>query len=79
MATGFPAALDTVTILPTAATLAAEQLSTGPHSTLHGDIGLAVIAVETKVGITSSADTTSLDYKASRAIPFGALAAQVFG
>lgn len=63
MSTNFPTGLDSATNLPTAADLADDNLDTKPHSTLHGDLGLAVLALETKVGIDSSAVTTSLDYK----------------
>lgn len=65
MPTNFPAtAVDT---FPVAATLAGETLATDPHSLLHGNLGLAVNALETKVGIDSSAVTTSVDYKLTRA------------
>lgn len=70
MPTDFPAGIDTATTLPTAADLADDNLDTKPHSTLHGDIGLAVIALETKVGIDDSADVNSLD---STVMPLGAL------
>lgn len=59
MATNFPTSLDAH---PSAATLAAHTLNTDPHSTLHGDLGLAVDALEAKVGIDSSAVTSTLDY-----------------
>jgi hypothetical protein len=62
MATNFPTSLDT---FPSAATLATQTLATSPHSTLHGDLGDALAAVEAKVGVTGSAVTTSLDYLAS--------------
>lgn len=59
MATNFPAtSLDT---FPSAATLAAETLATNPHSSLHGDLGDSVAALEAKVGINASAVTTSVD------------------
>jgi hypothetical protein len=56
----FPDDLDT---FPDAATLAANTLATDPHSTLHGDLGAAVAALEAKVGVDSSAVATSHDYK----------------
>lgn len=43
----YPDALDT---FPTAADLADDNLSTKPHSTLHGDLGVAVLALEKKAG-----------------------------
>lgn len=46
MPTNFPTAVDS---FPTAATLAGHNLSTDPHSTLHGNLGDAVLAVETYV------------------------------
>lgn len=58
MTTAFPTGLDT---FPSAATLAAHDLSTDPHSTLHGNLGDALAAVEAKVGIDSSGVTTTLD------------------
>lgn len=59
----FPAALDTIpgASWPTAATLHLHKLSTDAHSTLHENIGLAVKALEAKVGIDGSAVATSLD------------------
>ena len=56
----FPTSLDTN---PSAATLAAENLDTTPHSTLHGDLGDQIEALEAKVGVNSSAVTSSHDYK----------------
>lgn len=44
MATNFPSGSDT---FPAAATLVTHQLGTDPHSTLHGNLGDAVTAVET--------------------------------
>ena len=60
MTTSFPAALDT---FPTAVDLADDNLSTKPHSSLHANLGDSVAALEAKVGITSSAVTSSLDYR----------------
>lgn len=56
----FPTSLDTN---PSAATLAAENLDTSPHSTLHGNLGDQIEALEAKVGVDSSAVTSSHDYK----------------
>ena len=39
---------------------------TDTHPNLHADINDAVEALEAKVGITSSTDATSLDYKVSQ-------------
>lgn len=55
----FPSTLDS---FPSATTLASQDLSTTPHSTLHGNLGNAVAALEAKVGVDSSAVTTSIDY-----------------
>jgi hypothetical protein len=64
--TSFPGGLDT---FPAAATLAGQTLGTTPHSTLHGNLGDALSAVEVKVGINGSADTTSLDYRVANLLP----------
>lgn len=66
MTTTFPTTLDT---FPSAATLAGHQLSTDPHSTLHGNLGDCVAAAEAKIGVDGSAVTTSLDYKVQRLLP----------
>lgn len=63
MAINFPTSLDT---FPSAATLASQTLATTPHSTLHGDLGAALAAVEAKLGVDDSAVTTSLDYQTNR-------------
>jgi hypothetical protein len=61
MATNFPTNLDNLTN-PTANTnMDAVGLE---HDVQHGNLNDAVKAIETKVGITNSADTTSLDYLA---------------
>lgn len=59
MSTNFPTSLDT---FPAAATLAAENLDDSPHSTLHGNLGDSVAALEAKVGVDGSAVTASHDY-----------------
>lgn len=60
MATNFPTALDTFTDpLPT------DQTTTVDHSLNHGSANDAIHSVQVKVGINSSADTNSLDYKVS--------------
>lgn len=66
MTTSFPTGLDT---FPAAATLAGHQLSTDPHSALHGNLGDSVAALEAKVGIDASAVTTSLDYNVKNLKP----------
>ena len=66
MSTNFPTSLDT---FPAAATLAGQTLFTTPHSTLHGNLGDSLAAVEAKVGIDASAVTTSLDYKVQKLLP----------
>lgn len=61
MSTPFPAtSLDTTTTLPTES--ANTPLSTN-HVIAHTNLADAVIALETKVGVDSSAVATSLDYK----------------
>ena len=65
MATNFPTGLDS---FPSGTTLAGHQLSTDPHSTLHGNLGDSVLALETKVGINGSLDPTSIDYILAHAV-----------
>ncbi len=60
MATNFPSTLDTSTILP--AESASTTLATS-HVTAHQNLQDAVEAIEAKIGIDSSAVTTSHDYK----------------
>lgn len=60
MSTNFPTSLDNSTTLP--AESANTPLSTN-HVTAHQNIQDAIEAIEAKVGIDSSVDTTSLDYK----------------
>lgn len=62
MATNFPNSLDTSTELP--AESAGTPLSTN-HVTAHQNIQDAIEAIEAKVGVDSSAVTTSHDYKLS--------------
>lgn len=61
----FPTTLDS---FPSAATLSSHTLATDKHSDLHGALGAAIAALQVKVGIDSSADTNSLDYKAAHAV-----------
>src|SRR6516225_7249123 len=74
MTVQFPTALDTSTF-PTQATLTAETLATEPHSKLHAELGQAILHLETKVGIDSSGDVTSLDYKINHivTVPVGCI------
>ena len=58
MATNFPSSLDTFTN-PTAT----DTLDSPPHDQQHANINDAVEALETKVGVNSSAVTSSLDYR----------------
>jgi hypothetical protein len=57
MATNFPASLDTLTN-PTSS----DSLSSPSHSAQHANVNDAVEALQVKVGIDSSADTSSHDY-----------------
>lgn len=60
MPANFPTSLDSN---PSAATLAAGNLDTDPHSVLHANLGDQIEALEAKVGVDGSAVTTSHDYK----------------
>lgn len=62
MSINFPTSLDTTTQLPTESS--STPLSTN-HVTAHTNLAAAVIALEAKVGINSSAVTTTIDYKLS--------------
>jgi len=66
MTTAFPGSLDT---FPSAATLAGHNLDTDPHSTLHGNLGDAIAALQTKVGADASAVSGSIDYKLAHLFP----------
>jgi len=63
VATNFPTSLDALTN-PTGAS----SLTSPDHAGQHADINDAVEALEAKVGINSSAVTTSLDYKMTNGI-----------
>lgn len=52
----YPIALDTY---PSSATLASNNLSTDPHSSLHGNLGDGIEALQTWVGIVGSTDTAN--------------------
>jgi hypothetical protein len=58
MATSFPGGLDTLTN-PTSG----DSLASPSHSAQHANVNDAVEALQAKVGIDSSAVTTSIDYK----------------
>ena len=63
MATSFPASLDALTN-PTSG----DSLSSPSHSGQHADANDAIEALQAKVGVNSSAVTTSLDYKVAQAV-----------
>lgn len=63
MAIAFPTSLDTLTNpAPT------DDVSVVSHSAQHSDVNDAIEALEAKVGINSSADTNSLDYKVAERV-----------
>ena len=61
MATNFPASLDSLTN-PTSS----DSLNSPSHSAQHANVNDAVEALQAKVGVDSSAVTTSLDYKVAQ-------------
>jgi hypothetical protein len=61
MAITYPVSLDTFSD-PTPTS----EMSSPSHSGLHTDINSAVEALQAKVGVDSSAVTTSLDYRVSQ-------------
>lgn len=66
MATNFPTSLDTLTN-PTST----DGLNNPSHSSQHANANDAIEALEAKVGVNSSAVTTSLDYLTTQANAFG--------
>lgn len=58
MATNFPTSLDTLTN-PTSS----DSLNSPSHSAQHANVNDAVEALQVKVGVDSSADTSSLEYR----------------
>lgn len=68
MAINYPLSLDTFTN-PTSF----DTLATIDHASQHSNVNDAVKALETKVGVTSSTDIASLDYKTSRQTTKGSL------
>jgi hypothetical protein len=72
MATNYPTSLDTTTELPNRS--ASDELDDVPaHSLITTNVNQAVIALEAKVGVTSSAVTTSHDYRIAQLEGTGAL------
>jgi microcystin-dependent protein len=69
MATGFPTSLDALTNPASGDTLNAPS-----HSTQHANSNDAIEALQAKVGVNSSAVTTSLDYKVRVGNPVGEIA-----
>ena len=77
MATNFPASLDALTN-PTGS----DTLASPDHAGQHTDSNDAIEALQAKVGVDSSAVTSSLDYKLNNPISVNVsviLATQVFG
>lgn len=64
MSTNFPTSLDTFTN-PSGTDLVSSEIGTRTHSEFHSDNNDALEALEAKVGVDSSAVTTSHDYKLS--------------
>jgi len=69
MASNFPSSLDTFT--NPSSTDAMDSVSV-PHATQHSDLNDAVEALQAKVGVDSSAVTSSLDYKVAQLETSGA-------
>lgn len=64
----FPVSLDTfVNPTPT------DQTNVVPHAQQHANANDAILALERKVGINGSADTSSLDYLVNALVPVGAI------
>ncbi len=76
MPANFPTSLDSN---PSAATLAAGNLDTDPHSVLHANLGDQIEALEAKVGVDGSAVTTSHDYKLTQLAGVDALVGTATG
>jgi hypothetical protein len=58
VATNFPTSLDSLSN-----PISSDTLANPDHAAQHANVNDAVEALQTKVGITNSADTASLDYK----------------
>jgi hypothetical protein len=63
MATNFPTSLDALTN-----PISTDKLNSPPHATQHANANDAIEALQAKVGVNSSAVTTSLDYKVTDVI-----------
>ena len=70
MATGFPSSLDALTN-----PLSTDALTSPSHADQHANVNDAVEALQTKVGVDSSAVVASLDYKVSKPLNSEVLAA----
>jgi microcystin-dependent protein len=68
VATNFPTSLDSLTN-PTST----DSLTSPSHAGQHADANDAIEALQAKVGVNSSAVTTSLDYKVANVVPVGAV------
>lgn len=68
MATSFPASVDSLPN-PTGATDVDDATPGLDHAEQHTNANDAIEALQVKVGIDSSADTTSLDYKVNVTLP----------
>lgn len=69
MSTNFPTGLDNTTNLPPISSTDGMDTAGKEHDVQHSTLNAAMIAVQTKVGINASADTSSLDYKVSALRP----------
>ena len=76
MATNFPTSLDALTN-----PIATDKLNNPSHASQHTNANDAIEALQAKVGVNSSAVTTSLDYKITQAeakvLPAGGTEGQV--
>lgn len=70
MATGFPTSLDALTN-----PVSTDVLTSPSHADQHTDANDAIEALQVKVGVTSSAVSTSLDYKVNKPLNSEVLAA----
>lgn len=73
MASNYPASLDTTATLPAAAGVGA-NLSTFPHSALHGNADDAIIAIETALGTAPQGTLSTVKARLDKIAPYtGAL------
>jgi hypothetical protein len=76
MATNFPTSLDSL-----ANPLSTDKLNNPSHASQHANANDAIEALQAKVGVNSSAVTTTLDYKITQAeakvLPSGGTTGQV--